>query len=126
MAQFVLDTSQLDVDVLGPITFATASASLGSIAATATVAIDNIVTANAPLGALLAQANISQAIVQTSGSLGLPNYVQPNIITPEIQIKQAKKIQGQAKTRLGAMKIQATSRIDFSVLNDDAELLLVI
>jgi hypothetical protein len=126
MAQFVLDTSQLDVDVLGPITFATASVSLGSIAATATVAIDNIVAANAPLGALLAQANIPQAIVQTSGSLGLPNYVQPNIITPEIQIKQAKKIQGQAKTRLGAMKIQATSRIDFSVLNDDAELLLVI
>jgi hypothetical protein len=126
MAQFVLDTSQLDVDVLGPITFATASASLGSIAATAIVAIDNIVAANAPLGALLAQANIPQAIVQTSGSLGLPNYVQPNIITPEIQIKQAKKIKGQAKTRLGAMKIQATSRIDFSVLNDDAELLLVI
>lgn len=125
MAQFVLDTSQLDVDVLGPITFATASASLGSIVATATVAIDNIVTANAPLGALLAQANIPQDIVQTAGSLGLPNYIQPNII-PEIQIKQAKKIKAQAKTRLGAMKIQARSRIDFSVLNDDAELLLVI
>lgn len=126
MAQFVLDTSQLDVDVLGPITFATASASLGSIAATATVAIDNIVTADAPLGALLAQANIPQDIVQTAGSLGLPNYIQPNIIIPEIQIKQAKKIKAQAKTRLGAMKIQARSRIDFSVLNDDAELLLVI
>jgi hypothetical protein len=126
MAQFVLDTSQLDVDVLGPITFASASASLGSIAATATVEIDNIVGANAPLGALLAQANIPQAIVQTSGSLGVPNYVQPNITIPEIQIKQPKKMKVQAKTRLGAMKIQATSRIDFSVLNDDAELLLVI
>ena len=52
MAQFVLDTSQLDVDVLGPITFATASASLGFITGTATVQIDNIVAANAPLGAL--------------------------------------------------------------------------
>lgn len=126
MAQFVLDTSQLDVDVLGPITFATASASLGSIAATAAVAIDNVVAANAPLGALLAQANIPQDIVQTAGSLGVPNYVQPNIITLETQIKQAKKIKAQAKTRLGAMKIQARSRIDFSVLEDDAELLLVI
>jgi hypothetical protein len=124
MAQFVLDTSKLDVDVLGPITFATASASLGSITATATAEIDNIVAANAPLGALIAQATIPQPTVQTAGSFGVPNYIQPNIITPEI--KQLKKIKGQAKTRLGAMKIQATSRIDFSVLNDDAELLLVI
>jgi hypothetical protein len=126
MAQFVLDTSQLNVDVLGPITFATASASLESITGTATARIYNLVEANAPLGALLAQANIPQRASQTAGSLGVPNYVQPNIITPEIQIKQPKKIKGQAKTRLGAMKMQAKSRIDFSVLNDDAELLLVI
>jgi hypothetical protein len=126
MAQFVLDTSQLDFDVLGPITFATASASLGSVTATATAEIDNIVAANAPLGALVAQASIPQPTVQTAGSLGVPNYVQPNIIIPEIHIKQPKKIKGKAKTRLGAMKIQATSRIDFSVLNDDAELLLLI
>jgi hypothetical protein len=124
MAQFVLDTSQLDVDVLGPITFATASALLGSVTGTATARIDNLVAANAPLGALIAQATIPQATVQTAGSLGVPNYVQPNIITPEI--KQPKRIKGQAKTRLGAMKIQAISRIDFSVLDDDAELLLVI
>ena len=124
MAQFVLDTSKLDVDVLGPITFATASASLGSVTGTATAEIDNIVAANAPLGALIAQATIPQPTVQTAGSFGVPNYIQPNIITPEI--KQPKKIKGQAKTRLGAMKIQATSRIDFSVLNDDAELLLLI
>jgi hypothetical protein len=126
MAQFVLDTSQLNVDVLGPITFATASASLGSATATATAEIDNIVAANAPLGALVAQASIPQTGSQTAGSVGLPNYVQPNIITPNIEIKQAKKIKAKAKTRLGAMKIQATSRIDFSVLNDDAELLLLI
>jgi hypothetical protein len=126
MAQFVLDTSQLDFDVLGPITFATASASLGSVTGTATARIDNLVGANAPLGALIAQATIPQPSVQTAGSLGVPNYVQPNIIIPEIYIKQPKKIKGKAKTRLGAMKIQATSRIDFSVLNDDAELLLLI
>lgn len=126
MAQFVLDTSQLDFDVLGPITFATASASLGSVTATATAEIDNIVAANAPLGALVAQASIPQPTVQTAGSLGVPNYVQPNIIIPEIHIKQPKKIKAKAKTQLGAMKIQATSRIDFSVLNDDAELLLLI
>jgi hypothetical protein len=126
MAQFILDTSQLDLDVLGPITFATASASLGSVTATAMAEIDNIVSANAPLGALVAQASIPQPTVQIAGSLGVPNYVQPNIIIPEINIKQPKKIKGKAKTRLGAMKTQVTSRIDFSVLQDDAELLLMI
>jgi len=126
MAQFLLDTSQLDFDVLGPITFATASASLGSATARATAEIDNIVAANAPLGALVAQASIPQPASQTASSVGIPNYVQPNIITPNIEIKQAKKIKAKAKTRLGAMKIQATSRIDFSVLDDDAELLLLI
>jgi hypothetical protein len=99
---------------------------LGSATATATAEVDNIVAANAPLGALVAQASIPQPGSQTAGSVGLPNYVQPNIITPNIEIKQAKKIKAKAKTRLGAMKIQATSRIDFSVLNDDAELLLLI
>jgi hypothetical protein len=126
MAQFVLDTSQLDFDVLGPITFATANASLGSVTGTATARIDNLVGANAPLGALIAQATIPQTTIQTAGSLGVPNYIQPNIIIPEIHIKQPKKIKGKAKTRLGAIKIQATSRIDFSVLNDDADLLLLI
>jgi hypothetical protein len=43
------------------------------------------------------------------------------IIGPQIN-----KVQGLALTQWGGMKIQATSRIDFSVLDDDAELLLLI
>lgn len=126
MAQFVLDTSQLDVDVLGPITFATASASLGSITATATVRIDNLVSANAPLGALTANVNIEQPASQNYGSIGLPNYVQPNIVMPNIEIKKPRKIKAKAKTSLGLTKAEAISRIDFSVLADDADLLLMI
>ena len=50
MAQFVLDTSQLDVDVLGPIVYATASADLQGLTATATAEVTNVVTATANLG----------------------------------------------------------------------------
>ena len=54
MAQFVLDSSELDVDVLGPITFATATANLGSSTASATAEITNVVSATASLGGLAA------------------------------------------------------------------------
>ena len=82
MAQFVLDTSELDVDVLGPITFATASATLGSLSASATARIDNLVSASAPLGGLLAQAIISEPETSVVGSFGMPNFVQPNFVAP--------------------------------------------
>jgi len=71
MAQFVLDTSQLDVDVLGPITFATASASLGSATATATAEIDNIVAANALTRSIDSTGKLFHSQQsQTAGSLG--------------------------------------------------------
>jgi hypothetical protein len=126
MAQFVLDTSQLDVDVLGPITFATANATLGSISATATVEIDNIVSASAPLGGLLAQATIPQPETAVVGSFGMPSFVQPNFVLPTPEPKIPSVILAGASASLGVVRINAVSQIDFSVLNDDAEVLLLI
>jgi hypothetical protein len=126
MAQFVLDTSQLDVDVLGPITFATANATLGSISATASVEIDNIVSASAPLGGLLAQATIPQPETAVVGSFGMPNFVQPNFIAPTPEPKIPSVILAGASASFGVVRINAISQIDFSVLNDDAEVLLLI
>ena len=77
MAQFVLDTSQLGVDVLGPIVYATASADLQGLTATATAEVTNVVTAT-------------------------------------------------AKTKMAGIKASAESRIDFSIVEDDAEILLLI
>jgi len=126
MAQFVLDTSQLDVDVLGPITFATANATLGSLSATATTRIDNIVSATATLGGLSAQAIILQPETSVVASFGMPNFVQPNFVAPTPEPKIANVILAGASASLGVVRIQAVSQIDFSVLNDDAEVLLLI
>jgi hypothetical protein len=126
MAQFVLDTSELDVDVLGPITFATANATLGSISASATARIDNIVSASAPLGELLAQATIPQPATAVVTSFGMPSFVQPNFVSPTPEAKIPSVILAGASASLGVVRINAVSQIDFSVLNDDAEVLLLI
>jgi hypothetical protein len=126
MAQFVLDSSELDVDVLGPITFATATANLGSISASATAEITNVVSATANLGGLSASATVPSDEV-IPGSSGQPNYVQPNfpeIIEPvkiTVSIKTAT-----AKTKLGKLSSKSISQIDFSILDDDAEVLLLV
>ena len=126
MAQFVLDSSELDVDVLGPITFATATANLGSSSASATAEITNVVSAIANLGGLSASANVPSNEI-TLGSLGQPNYIQPNfpeIIEPvkiTVSIKTAT-----AKTKLGAISSKSISQIDFLILDDDAEVLLLV
>jgi hypothetical protein len=126
MAQFVLDSSELDVDVLGPITFATATANLGSSTASATAEITNVVSATASLGGLAASVVIPSDEVILSPA-GQPNYIQPNfpeIIEPvkiTVSIKTAT-----AKTKLGAISSKSISRIDFSILDDDAEVLLLV
>ena len=126
MAQFVLDSSELNVDVLGPITFATATANLGSSTASATAQITNVVSATAALGGLSASASVpSGEVIQ--GQVGQPNYIQPNfpeIIEPvkiTVSIKTAT-----AKTKLGTISSKSTSQIDFSILDDDAEVLLLV
>lgn len=126
MAQFVLDTSQLNVDVLGPITFATASASLGSMSASAIAEIDNIVGANAPLGGLVAQATVPQPQTDAVGSYRARDFVQPNLVLPTPEPKIPSVILAGGSASLGIIRIKAISRIDFSVLNDDAEVLLLI
>jgi hypothetical protein len=126
MAQFVLDSSELDVDVLGPITFATATANLGSSTASATAEITNVVSATAPLGGLSASATVPSDEVILS-PVGQPNYIQPNfpeIIEPvkiTVSIKTAT-----AKTKLGKLSAKSISQIDFSILDDDAEVLLLV
>lgn len=126
MAQFVLDSSQLDVDVLGPITFATATANLGSSTASATAEITNVVSATASLGGLAASATVpSNEIVVNQ--VGQPNYIQPNFPTIIEPVKVTVSIKtATAKTKLGTLSSKSTSRIDFSILDDDAEVLLLV
>ncbi len=126
MAEFVLNSSQLDVDVLGPITFAAATANLGSSTANANAEITNLVSASAPLGGLSASVVIpTDEVILTP--VGQPNYIQPNfpeIIEPE-KITVSIKI-ATASTKLGKLSSQSISQIDFSILDDDAEVLLLV
>ena len=126
MAQFILDTSELDTDVLGPITFATATANLGSSTASATAQITNVVSASAPLGGLSASATVpSGEVIQSQ--VGQPNYIQPNFPTIIEPVKITVSIKtATAKTKLGTLSSKSTSQIDFSILDDDAEVLLLV
>ena len=126
MAQFVLDSSQLDVDVLGPITFATATANLGSSTANATAEITNVVSATANLSGLAASATVPNNEVIVN-QVGQPNYIQPNFPTIIEPIKVTVSIKtATAKTKLGTLSSKSTSQIDFSILDDDAEVLLLV
>lgn len=126
MAQFVLDSSQLDVDVLGPITFATATANLGSSTASATAEITNVVSATANLGGLAASATVPNNEVIVS-QVGQPNYIQPNFPTIIEPVKVTVSIKtATAKTKLGTLSSKSISQIDFSILDDDAEVLLLV
>jgi hypothetical protein len=126
MAQFVLGSSELDVDVLGPITFATAEANLGSFTASATAEIINVVSATATLGGLSANA-VVPTITNIPSPVGQPNYIQPNFPTIVEPVKITVSIKtATAKTKLGKLSSKSKSQIDFSILDDDAEVLLLV
>ena len=147
-SQFVLDTGVLDTDLLGPVVIASASADLGAITPSATSLVTHLVTmaaplgtvtataraadtiqatANAPLGSLDATANSrpESAIVASTG--GGINFVQPNFpqVVPPQQIEISTIIAG-ANASLGSIGSQAMAEITFSILEDDAEVLLLI
>lgn len=135
MAQFILDTSQLDQDVLGPVVFATASAELGGLTSTATALIENFVTANASLGSLTAIATQPSPQPQGGGSssrfdteqillnLQRPRLPQPKVINiPEVTITI---VTGRARSN-NKLQGKAESIISFSILDDDAEVLSMI
>jgi hypothetical protein len=136
MAQFILDTSELDEDVLGPVVFATGSAELGGLAATATALVTNVVSASASLGSLTAIATQQSPQPQGGGgrsifdtdrhlvNLRRPRPLpQPTVqITPEVTITIVK---GRARTS-SKMQAKAESKITFSILEDDAEILSLI
>tara|TARA_R110000822_G_scaffold56847_1_gene143389 strand:+ start:4123 stop:4497 length:375 start_codon:yes stop_codon:yes gene_type:complete len=124
VAQFVLNTSQLDFDVLGPITFATAQASFDGLLATSVALINDETGANANLGGLQASAVVRSG---SSGSLSRgPHFIQPNIQPNPLLLPKIKTVSGQGKTKLGKLFARGTSRIDFSILEEDAELLLLL
>jgi hypothetical protein len=140
MAQFILDTSQLNQDVLGPVVFATGQADLGSVAATANAVVTNVVTATASLGGLTATASQFQPTPEPTGGGGgrrlfdtdrtLVNLRRPRPLPqPKVEtlpeVKVTVVVKGRARTT-SKFQASAESSITFSILDDDAEVLALL
>lgn len=126
-AQFVLDTGVLDTDLLGPIIIVSASADLGGISSSGSSLVTHLVTMGAELGGLEANANTEpetpgEDTVGTTHGFVQP-YFPPVIPPQEIEIST---IYAGAVAGLGAVSASAMSEISFSIMEDDAEVLLLI
>ena len=115
---------------------ATASANLGGLVASAVTAVAQDAVATANLGGLVATATASDAPAPPPPeptSSGGRQYAAPRRkkIEPlpivEIPVVQPKRYRSAiASTTLGGMTCTATSSITFSILDDDAEVLLLV
>ena len=126
-AQFLLDEGVLDTDLLGPIIIVSANADLGGISSSGTSLVTHLVTMGAELGGLSANAN---TVPNTPGgdkggtSHGFIQPYFPPVVPPqEIEIST---IYAGAVAGLGTVNASAMSEILFSIMEDDAEVLLLI
>lgn len=126
-AQFLLDEGVLDTDLLGPIIIVSANADLGGISSSGSSLVTHLVTMGAELGGLSANAN---TVPDTPGgdeggtSHGFVQPYFPPVVPPqEIKIST---IYAGAVAGLGAVNASAMSEISFSIMEDDAEVLLLI
>jgi hypothetical protein len=126
-AQFLLDEGVLDTDLLGPIIIVSASADLGGISSSGISLVTHLVTMGAELGGLSANAN-TQPDTPGGDEGGISHgFVQPSFpqVIPPQEIKISKIYAG-AVAGLGAVNAIAMSEISFSIMEDDAEVLLLI
>ena len=114
---------------------ATASADLGGLVATAITAVEQNAVASADLGGLVATVNSIPTPPEPTPEptpVGGRQYAAPRrkkiepITVVEIPVIQPKRRYAVSLTSLGGMKSQATSTISFSILDDDAEVLLLV
>ena len=115
---------------------ATASADLGGLVATAITAVEQNAVASADLGGLVATANSIPTPPEPTPEptpVGGRQYaaprrkkIEPEPVSVEIPVIQPKRRYAVSITSLGGMKSQATSTITFSILDDDAEVLLLV
>ena len=117
---------------------ATASADLGGLAASAVTAVEQNAVATASLGGLVATVDSAptppapeptpkpsggRRVYSTTPRKKIEPVIEPVV---EIPIIEPKRRYAVASTSLTGMQAQATSTITFSILEDDAELLLML
>ena len=126
-AQFLLDEGVLDTDLLGPIIIVSANADLGGISSSGSSLVTHLVTMGAELGGLLANANTQPDTPGGDEGGTSHGFVQPSFpqVIPPQEIKISTIYAG-AVAGLGAVNASAMSEISFSIMEDDAEVLLLI
>ena len=114
---------------------ATASADLGGLVASAITAVEQNAVATADLGGLVATADATDTPPEPTPEptpVGGRQYAAPRRKKieplPEVKIPviQPKRRYAVCLTSLGGMTSQSTSTITFSILDDDAEVLLLV
>lgn len=126
-AQFLLDEGVLDTDLLGPIIIVSANADLGGISSSGSSLVTHLVTMGAELGGLSANANTQPDTPSGDEGGTSHGFVQPSFpqVIPPQEIKISTIYAG-AVAGLGAVNASAMSEISFSIMEDDAEVLLLI
>lgn len=126
-AQFLLDEGVLDTDLLGPIIIVSANADLGGISSSGSSLVTHLVTMGAELGGLSANANTQPDTPGGDEGGTTHGFVQPSFpqVIPPQEIKISTIYVG-AVAGLGAVNANAMSEISFSIMEDDAEVLLLI
>ena len=109
---------------------ASSGVSLGGLTATARAADNLTATAQAALGVLYAHIQAAQQTEGGSFGAGIA-YVQPNFVFPQVETPIIEpilpKVQfGFADALLGRAYASALSQIDFSIVEDDAEILAML
>jgi len=114
---------------------ATASATFGGLAASAVTAVEQNAVATASLGGLVATADATdtppapEPTPKPSGGRRVYSTTPRKKIEPlppvEIPVIEPKRRYAVSLTSLGGMTSQSTSTITFSILDDDAEVLLL-
>ena len=115
---------------------ATASANLGGLIASAVTAVEQNAVATANLGGLVATADTAPTPPEPEPTPGPSGGRRVYSTTPrkkieplpevEIPVIQPKRRYAVISTSLNGMQAQATSTITFSILDDDAEVLLLV
>ena len=126
-AQFLLDEGVLDTDLLGPVIIVSANADLGGISSSGSSLVTHLVTMGAEFGGLSANANTAPDTPGGDEGGTTHGFVQPYFppVIPPQEIKISTIYAG-AVAGLGAVNASAMSEISFSIMEDDAEVLLLI
>lgn len=103
-----------------------ATAILGGLAASASSITSITASADAPLGGLSASANVLPPPAPSTDALtGSVQFVQPNKLIPQQEVEKPVNVVTASALSFNVFNSASTSIIEFSILEEDNELLLL-